>query len=377
MKIIYVTVLIGLLCTLCCCKNKGLYSPDELKIVSIPEIKDTLRANKIQDSDLLPQCVLCADSYMFVQSRSNESLIKVLDAHNDSLISAFGTIGQGHNELLRPFYACYFQKNVKGNLCLLVPTSDYQTYVINVYESLNKGICSIDTIYKDSDKEPMARTFFLDGGKKKLSHKGFWFDGDARDNENIRTPELNVIADGNVKRMSAFPKTMKADKNLVVLMYRSVLTLNPAGTKLVEVYNAHNTMNIYDVISGKVLGVRFGEEVCLDEIESEYSGFTFHEAIKKLKIYNLVCCASNDYIFVTHESKLTIAESDDMEKYSLSLLVFDWNGNCLANFALKENLVSIAYNDVCKKLYGLDYKDNLYSYEIGELLSLYEKTNRD
>lgn len=71
---------------------------------------------------------------------------------------------------------------------------------------------------------------------------------------------------------------------------------------------------------------------------------------------------------MTHESKLTIAESDDMEKYSPSLLVFDWNGNCLANFALKENLVSIAFNDVCKKLYGLDYKDDLYSYDMRNLL---------
>ena len=139
MKIIYVTIFISLLCTLCCCKNEGQYSPDEQKATSIPEIKDTLSAKKLQYSDLLPQWAFCTESYVVLIDRSDDAIIKVVDAHNDSLISAFGTIGRGRNELTHPCSDCYFDKNVKGELCMLVPTSQPCTYVVNMSASLAKG----------------------------------------------------------------------------------------------------------------------------------------------------------------------------------------------------------------------------------------------
>lgn len=376
MKIIYVTVLIGLLCTLCCCKNEGLYSPDELKIVSIPEIKDTLRAKKLQYSDLLPQWAFCTESYVVLIDRSDDAIIKVVDAHNDSLISAFGTKGRGRNELTHPCSDCYFDKNVKGELCMLVPTSQPCTYVVNMSASLAKGVCVVDTVYKEDGMSLSSRLFYLDGGKKNVLHKEMWFDGDASDVNNVRTPELMVLADDSI-RLSAFSRLIRVDQSFAHLMYRSTCALNPIGTKFVEVYNTHNTMNIYDMVNNQVLGVQFGNEGNLDEIEGKYLNASLEKAIKELKIYNVLCCASNDYIFVTHEDNITIADSENREKFSPSLLVFDWNGNCIANFALKENLVSIAYNDVCKKLYGLDYNDNLYSYDMKDLLPLYKKKNRD
>ena len=63
-----------------------------------------------------------------------------------------------------------------------------------------------------------------------------WFDGDASDVNNVRTPELMVLADDSI-RLSAFSRLIRVDQSFAHLMYRSTCALNPIGTKFVEVYN--------------------------------------------------------------------------------------------------------------------------------------------
>ena len=50
------------------------------------------------------------------------------------------------------------------------------------------------------------------------------------------------------------------------------------------------------------------------------------------------------------------------------LHIFDWDGNLLFDISLKESLKSITFDGPSKVLYGVDANDNIYRYDMSELM---------
>lgn len=50
------------------------------------------------------------------------------------------------------------------------------------------------------------------------------------------------------------------------------------------------------------------------------------------------------------------------------LHIFDWDGNLLFDISLKESLKSITFDGSSKVLYGVDANDNIYRYDMSELM---------
>lgn len=61
--------------------------------------------------------------------------------------------------------------------------------------------------------------------------------------------------------------------------------------------------------------------------------------------------------------------SPDKENPLSELLVFDWEGNYLGGAKFKMPLVQIAYNEKNTILYGVDYNEKIFSFDLRNLIN--------
>lgn len=85
-----------------------------------------------------------------------------------------------------------------------------------------------------------------------------------------------------------------------------------------------------------------------------------------LRYYYLSCTQSSKYFMALYFGGATRQER--REGVLPHLHVFDWNGGFLYDIALNESIESIAFDEMDNKLYGVDSNDNVYRYDMSELL---------
>lgn len=347
-------------CLITSCKKESLYSPNRAtEIVHLP-IADTIIGSEINTNILCPHEIECIDSVLVVLNNQSGAYICVVDMKQDSVISQFGALGRAKNEFLDFPKIVYNDKDEDGNISLFCPDLlKSTTKVIDLKESIAKGICCVEREAKHEKEGIAYRTFFINENKS-IIRQELTYD-DPRDN--IFYPPCFFITDeGKRRNLEAFPNVIKSNNpSLLFMTYADILKVSPDKTRLLQIFNCIDLFNVVGLNDNMVSGFMGKDAYTFDDIQTITD---MEEALDKMRLYNQDVCVTNDIILMLRDERLVReAESGDSSFCSI-LRIYDWEGNPVSAYRLDRQLQRIAYSEKFKVLYGLDAEGRIFRYNM-------------
>ncbi len=371
MKTYYKIFLLQICILSCCSRVDTYYSPSELKSYEGGLNHETLSCERVAlDSTIIPIGVECIDDKVVLFTENKDALVTVLLSTNDSIISQFCRLGHAKDEFTSHFRMCQFSSDGKG-VFMYIPDF-YQNCVKEI--DFNKSVETnhvkiIRSIkYKHDDRISLTTYYYQLINEDGLLYQGLTTDGDARDAYSI-PPSIKIYNENDEHSISLYPKVISGDNSIVNLAYKSLLRINPQQTKIVEALAFQNVFSIYSLNDYKTIGVCGEEGAEFERFSHLAQNGSFDSAMEKIKIHNIFCNVSNDYIFIGQDGTLRLSEYESIVNSHPLIRIFDWDGNLLYSFKINEPVMCVAYNEKTKKLYGIDNDGSLYAYDLSTHIS--------
>lgn len=346
------------------------YQASSMMTFDLAACEDTVSGTCVEfDSLTAPVGLECVDSFVVVLGQRKEALFTVMNARTDSLVAQFGRIGHAKDELLDAPDMCQFVEEADGSVLMCV--QDYGASIIKVFDftkSLQqRRLCYERRVKYDVDfaKVVYYRAFLLptDGY---LIHEGISTDGDARDDFDV-PPCVSVMTRDGVQKISAHTSVIDSGgQDFVDRMYSMLPRMKPDMTKLVEVCAYVNLFTIVDWAAGSTLGVQGAGAYGFDDCERMAKAESADELYNHIFVQNVAFNVTDNYILVCQDGQTPVSDYARYSSYTPHVRIFDWGGQLLTSFCVRESLMRIAYNEETRMLYGLDAQGNLYRYDLSK-----------
>jgi hypothetical protein len=136
----------------------------------------------------------------------------------------------------------------------------------------------------------------------------------------------------------------------------SIDRIKPDNRKIAMAMEMLSQINILDIETGKLIGVRIKETPDFKDLASKKDNFS---------IYYTDICVDDDYIYSLYANVLF--DEKNYPFVSNEIHVFDWKGTPIRKIILDKELDYIALEPIHKKIYAIDTKDEIYSYDVSFL----------
>ena len=374
MKQILIT-LTFMLCLISSCKNEDrIYCPDAMKTYQEEAVIDTLKGERIKELITGTNGLLGKDSLLLVITGDDNDIFSVINLNTDSVIAEFGAVGHSRDELtdIPHMPICYFlNEGDSVSLCV----NDNGSQVINKIFDFNKSVANNKLIYKrtiehnlkDIDKV-IATFYYWLGNNRTLVYNQL--SGIDKKNHYTVPPYVAMYEGRELKnKHSYYSRTIDA-KNETWLAFNSIPIINTSKRKFVEMVSFYDQFTITDYEKMTSLGV-VNESSCthedVEEIMKQYP--EIEELYKNLRFYNSNICTSDKYIvLLQHVNSSFEKVIENIETPGSSFIVkvkfFDWDGNYIKSFFIKESLFNIAFDDRTNTLIAQDNNNYLYKYKV-------------
>lgn len=341
--------------------HKRYYNPDWLTEFEVFHPKDTLEGEIIDSVNVLsPVTLESVDSLLIAFDYVDDNkFVKVFDMRNDSLLARFGSEGHAGNEFDGSIGDCSYRNNGPDIIMDLSSFDGEQSQAIN----LSKSIKEQNTVMSPNVRHKVNSTWQIQISKNKYFAKNKISYEDIRDNI-FFPPKYYLINDDEVKEINIFPQIVDNVKYVFFTCYSSFPQINENRTKVVDIFQFFNILNIIDVQTGKVRGLKEKGSGEWADVDSILKADKHTE--KAMKAANSDACLANEYFFVLQKKHKFIDEQQDV-KYPI-LLQFDYEGNLQNVFAFIEKIKKIAYYERERKLFGITPDGKLYKYDLSKYL---------
>lgn len=373
MKQILIT-LTFMLCLVSSCKNEDrIYCPDAKKTYQEEAVIDTLKGERIKELITGTNGLLVKDSLLLVITGDDKKIFSVINLNTDSVIAEFGAVGQSRDELTDiPFMPiCYFlNEGDSVSLCVnrdgtqITKIFDFNTSVAN-----NKLICkrTIEHKLKDIDNSTESFLYWV-GGNRTLVYSPV---SGKDDNNNYTVPPYVAMYEGkDMKQKHSDYSSVIDCGNGAGFIYNAIPIINTSKRKFVEVVTMFDQFTITDYDKMSSLGVVEESSVTLEDVEALLKQYTDREErYNHIRFYNCNVCTSDKYIVLLQHVNSSLEKvMENIETPGSSFIVkvkfFDWDGNYIKSFIIKESLFNIAFDDRTNTLIAQDNNNYLYKYKV-------------
>lgn len=133
----------------------------------------------------------------------------------------------------------------------------------------------------------------------------------------------------------------------------SIDRIKPDNTKIAMGMSLLSQINILDIKSGKLIGIRTSGTPDFKDLEKKTT---------EIKFYYSDICIDNEYIYGLYSNK--IFNDQNYPFVSNEVHVFDWEGNAIRKLILDREFDRIALDPVKKKLYAKNDEDEVFCFDI-------------
>ena len=355
-------VSILLVCFLCACSNDNeYYHADSIKELHVGICEDTIRGEFLVSTDTRPNGIECYDSILIVMGSSySQNLFNFYNVMSKEKILSFGSIGHARNEFANaPIYS-YFDAN--GDDLMLYFPDEKSTKVLNFSETIRqkKGIFENPQTHKYE-----GESYFFVNKDTSVVRKGVSYI-DPRDGL-FFPPQITIHAGNTAKNIEIYPQIIKTNNyGLLHFSYSSVVRIKPDKTKLVEALCLLDIINIIDIKTGKVLGIKESNTYGFEDIERIAKD---PDIERKVKVYTHGMYITDKHIFLLQD-RCTVSELQGNDVSSTpTLLILDWDGELIGMVCLDKDIYSFACDEKASVLYGFDGEGSIYKYDIYQYLN--------
>ena len=338
-----------------CGDGNKFYSTDMCLITNNQNRTKTVALHSVSDISSYVNGLLCIDNYLVVIQQNKDSVFKIIDTRNDSVVSCFGKVGHSGDEFLNIPQRVYFVRGKDGHPLLCVQEKMH-TKIIDLIRSIKYNKCFINAIIKENKDFLFYYTFHLPDGNclnyKKISYE------DARDNVYIK-PIFYIDGESKME-WDVFPNIITSDfPNLFDCAYSMNVQITPTGKYVVGIQNFIDIVTIINIDRNKSIGIINPSSYTLEDMESDFNKKNISE---NLKWYNTSSCVTDHCFMVLKDGRFyRDVVNEDSESGNSVIYTYDWNGKLLSSYTMNKRVTNIAYCDITNKLYVIGSSNKLYS----------------
>lgn len=317
---------------------------------------------QIIDVDLLgANNIYVCDSLLLITSNNPAAQLKVFSTNSFALLGSFCTEGRAKNEFIHPWNnGQQLYRNSQNEIIFPFIDNRFNVKEVNISQSLIQKSTVVDECVKCLDLNK-GNFQILDNDINK-TFENVYGDRDKIKNNLYTTSKYYIKSkDGKIeKELNVFPQVMKYKEGG-----------NPTPYSLGPIFK-HPKKNII------LQPLQYMDYLLYFDLDNE-NYFAVHKAgslsfddIAPLDFDGKMCfggaSVTSEYIFVR-------CDVDTRKDPKMTdLLVFDWNGNKLAEVKLNADVYRIAFDELHSRLYGLGNLEGnadecLFSFDFKELMS--------
>lgn len=320
---------------------------------------------QIIDVDLLgANNIYVCDSLLLITSNNPAAQLKVFSTNTFSLLGSFCTEGRAKNEFINPVNnGQQFYHNSRNEIIFPFIDNRFNVKEVNISQSLMQKSTIVDECVKCLD--------LIKGNFQILDNdinKTFDNDYGALDEKKLYTASKYYIKskDGKIeKELNVFPQPLKfTEGGSLIPYYIGAIYKHPEKNIIVQPLQYINYLLYFDLDNENYFAVhKAGSLSFKDDVSS----------ITDFKMCFGSATVTSEYIFV-------MCDVDTRKDPKMTdLLVFDWNGNKLAEVKLNADVYRITFDELHSRLYGLGNLEGnadecLFSFDFKELMSSLNKT---
>lgn len=288
--------------------------------------------------------IFVSDSVLLLRGtvKGSPFMVHAYSLNDGSPLGAYIAKGRGPNELLIPL----FNKELidESNLLYIFDLSLGASYSFDYLKSIETH----NTVLSELLKLP-GRPLYAFPMRK--SHAVIIPESDDY--------SLEILDESGhrIKKLSLYPN-VSGEQYFDRLS--SACALNQKNSKLAIAMYSSPQVNFVDLEKGDKI-------TCA--ISDEYKKWRdmLNASDENRRLYYMSSAQSSEYfmsLYVGGVSLMDWIKGGDAPH----LHIFDWDGNLLFDISLKESLKSITFDGSSKVLYGVDANDNIYRYDMSELM---------
>lgn len=343
------------------CNDSKFYSVDLTYETSDPENKDSLfRELTIKNYSEIRN-ILCTDKYLIIIQNCNDTIFKILDVTNDSIIACFGQVGHAKNEFSQVPFFYYTTSDEVGNKLLCVQEHNI-TKVIDLEKSIQNNKCILKRLISENYPPTTHASFYITPQNKVVDKKVSA--QDYRDSYREKPMYIYYKGKNEEKKWEIYPQMVNTDEpDLLSFLYVDQFYVKNDGSKALSMMKLIDYITIFDFNTYKTSGIVDANSYNFDFLNDE---ITSKNCMEKIKIYNMAASVTDERIFILKDGRLykeMLEASDDI--FPSHLNVYNWEGKLLSCFIMDKTLWDIAYVKYTNALYGVSFNnDAIYKYKL-------------
>lgn len=359
----YLFILLFTSLSLFSCKENIYYLPN-INHVNTDSIISLIKGERIQVDEIGLRSLQTIDSFIIAYTYNPDCQLIIYNT-DFNCIAKLCPKGRGHNEF-NELVSLEMSRFMSNSWNIIVKDAvNNKVCMIDISKSIKEQHCIItDTLGED---ESFEQNYFLNDNRsfvlKNVSYE------DARDN--LFYPPLFYIINGHGKKtyIDIYPVIAPNIEaaGLSTIIYQFMLTIKPDCSKIAISQRFTDITTMVDLNDFSCYGIAGNDYVDINDIIINNNSEN-NPIFNKIKNGAIGLYTSDKYFFELYDER-TIYESDfENKSLKTSIRVYNWNGDFVTKLNFDESLTSITYNDTNKSLYALDKDENIYRYNLKDIL---------
>ena len=336
------------------CNNKSKILIEDREVDFLNKTGDVIEGKLVKSDILGFDNIIIFDTLFMVTTWNPEGQLQVFSLNSLEHLGSFCKQGRARNEMLDASAVTEQAYYKNGHLILVMFDSPNTLKEVDITASLQSGnteIISSQECLSTHDGE-----LILLGNEYEYRYE--YVRNIFGINEVTGVPSrYTVYKDGEKRELNFFGTLMDSESSAKELPYMGSLNKNPQRNIVVQSFQRMDYLLFMDFDADKYFAVHQKGSITFNDT------FVYNNSPRPLHFTD--GASSSEYLMILYrQGEYTQKTTDGYPE----LLVFDWDGNYITGFKIDRTTYMIEYDEINKVLYGINDDENLYAYDMKNLI---------
>lgn len=328
--------------------DKALFVPRTM-LVDMPQSKYQVKSH-IYINDSTPGYELAVDGkYLIKACKVPTGIFTIFDIESRKKVCTFGQIGKADNEFISYPDNIYTMRNETGKIVLFATDMNARkTKAIDLTASIRSKKCVVIKTMKHDNEIHDFDIFYIPHNTSFIATGVNYVD--PRDNI-FTQPYLLVSSPKGSCKIALYSKLISFNNySFLSAIYSSTFDYNVNKGLIIQAYSVLDRFNIIDPQGKTVTSIATKGSYDFKDLNKIN---TISEAIKRTKVCYTDVTSSEKYIYLLFDGR-SANDFNTERKPHIEIRKFDWNGNLLKVYSIKDEIIKITYSNLKNKIFAMD-----------------------
>ena len=357
-KICHLFLMLFTFLFLCCNSNSPIIQVKDVREVDfLNKTGDVIKGEFVGEIIGAKDFVL-SDSLLIFSTGNPDGQIQVYSVNSLNNIGLFCKKGRAHNEMLNVDISTEQVYKKNGNIILIVYEHPNTIYELDITNSIKSNRTIIENKFENSAISEGDVIVLSNDYNYRLEYNQNIYDGD----EIKHVPSKYIVyKDDKKTTCDLFAKQLMAvqNDNHKEFPYMGHLQKHPKHNLVIKKFTHLDYLLFMDLDKNHFYAIHQKGSLTFSDTYMDEAPWALHFTDG---------AASEKYFMAVYRNGEYAHKTMDGDYHVPEVLIFDWSGKYINGFKLDRFVTNIEYDETKNVLYALDYKEQLYAYDLSELL---------